>query len=152
MLLSDLLTPDRIRIPLAATSKDGLLVELVDLITATAPTAAASDLLHAIREREEVLSTGIGNGVAIPHGRVEGVEDLVLVAGVTRQPVDFDALDGRPVQLLFLLIGPEAAAGRHVKVLSRISRLLRKQSMRDRLGAAASPAQFHAILTEAERG
>lgn len=152
MLLSELLTPDRIRIPLAATSKDELLAELVDVVAATVPTRGTGDLLHAIREREQVLSTGIGNGVAIPHGRVEGLDDLVLAAGVTRQPVDFEALDGRPVRLLFLLIGPESAAGRHVKVLSRISRLLRKQSTRERLSAAASPAQFHEILTEAERG
>lgn len=151
MLLSELLTTDRIRIPLVSTSKDDLLGELTAVIAATAAISSVDELLRAIRDREEVLSTGIGNGVAIPHGRSATVDDLVLVAGVTSEPVDFDALDGRPVQLLFLLVGPESAAGQHVKVLSRISRLLRKDSMRERLAAATSPEQFHSALTEAER-
>ena len=80
------------------------------------------ELLRAVREREAVLSTGIGNGVAIPHGKSSVIPELRMAAGTAEPPVDFDALDGQPVQLLFLLVGPESAAGPHIKALSRIAR------------------------------
>lgn len=150
MLLSDLLTPDRIKIPLQSESKDDLLRELVEVVGRTTPVSDLSDVLRAVREREEVLSTGIGNGVAIPHGKSAAVGSLALAAGVTREPVDFEALDGKPVNLFFLLVGPESAAGQHVKALSRISRLLRRDSFRRRLGEARSPEEFYQILREAE--
>lgn len=150
MLLTDLLTPERIKIPLVSTSKDDLLRELVQLASHGAGIADADAVLRAVRDREEVLSTGIGSGVAIPHGKSGAVRELVLAAGVTRDAVDFEALDGEPVSLFFLLVGPESAAGQHVKALSRISRLLRRDSFRSRLVAATSPEQFYAVLTEAE--
>ncbi len=112
MLLSELLPPERIRIPLAGASKDDLLRELVDVLHAAGEVGDPSEVLHAVREREAVLSTGIGNGVAIPHGKSAQVSALAMAAGVVREPVDFEALDGRPVSLFFLLVGPESAAGR----------------------------------------
>jgi PTS system nitrogen regulatory IIA component len=151
VLLSQLLPPERIRIPLAGSSKDDLLRELVDVLHAAGEVGDPSEVLRAVREREAVLSTGIGNGVAIPHGKSGQVTALAMAAGVTREPVDFEALDGRPVSLFFLLVGPESAAGDHVKALSRISRLVRSDVFRRRLAEAASPADFHAILTEAEQ-
>jgi fructose-specific phosphotransferase system IIA component len=150
VLLSDLLTPERIKIPLVSTSKADLLGELVDVVVRTADVSDDADILRAVREREEVLSTGIGNGVAIPHGKSLAVSSLAMVAGVTREPVDFEALDGKPVSLFFLLVGPESAAGQHVKALSRISRLLRRDSFRQRLVEAPSPEAFFEILKEAE--
>jgi PTS system nitrogen regulatory IIA component len=151
VLLSQLLPPERIRIPLAGSSKDDLLRELVDVLHAAGEVGDPSEVLRAVREREAVLSTGIGNGVAIPHGKSGQVTALTMAAGVTREAVDFEALDGRPVSLYFLLVGPESAAGDHVKALSRISRLVRSDVFRRRLAEAASPADFHAILTEAEQ-
>jgi fructose PTS system EIIBC or EIIC component len=150
VLLSDLLTPERIKIPLASTTKDDLLSELVEVIAKMPEVDDASDVLRAVREREEVLSTGIGNGVAIPHGKSAAASSLAMAAGVTREPVDFEALDGKPVNLFFLLVGPESAAGQHVKALSRISRLLRRDSFRERLSEAASSQEFFEILREAE--
>ena len=150
MLLTDLLKPDRIKIPLTAGSKDELLRELVDVVAAAAGLQDREAVLNAVREREEVLSTGIGNGVAIPHGKSSGVPALALAAGVARDGVDFEALDGRPVTLFFLLVGPESAAGQHVKALSRISRLLRREAFRNRLVHAATPEEFYAIVEEAE--
>ena len=151
MLLSELLPPERIRIPLAGGSKDELLSELVQVLHDAGEVGDASEVLRAVREREAVLSTGIGNGVAIPHGKSAQVGALAMAAGVTREPVDFEALDGRPVSLFFLLVGPESAAGEHVKALSRISRLVRSDGFRRRLAEAATPAEFHAILAEAEQ-
>ncbi len=150
MLLTELLTPERIKIPLEAKSKDEILRELVALVAPSEREADGADILRAVREREAVLSTGIGHGVAIPHGKSAAVPELRLAAGCTATPVDFDALDGRPVELLFLLVGPESAAGPHIKALSRISRLVRKEAVRDRLAAARDADDFLRVLREAE--
>jgi mannitol/fructose-specific phosphotransferase system IIA component (Ntr-type) len=103
-----------------------------------------------VRERESVLSTGIGDGVAIPHGRTPRLESLVLAAGVSEVPVEFGALDGRPVQLCFLLAGPESAAGAHVRTLGRISRLLNRPGLRDALRRARSPDEFLTLVRDSE--
>ena len=150
MLLTDLLTPERIKIPLVASEKDALLRELVELVGDGGNGADPEQILAAVREREEVLSTGIGNGVAIPHGKTSSVDRLMLAAGVARDGVDFEALDGKPVQLFFLLVGPESAAGDHVKALSRISRLLQRDTFRTRLASATHADEFYAIVSEAE--
>lgn len=149
MLLTDLITPQRIKIPLEGRTKEELLAELVTLATGDDP-AKVGAVLRAVQDREAVLSTGIGHGVAIPHGRSAAVDELRLAAGVTAVPVDFDALDGQPVRLLFLLIGPDSAAGAHIKALSRISRLVRRDDMRNSLMAAGSAEEFYQILFEFE--
>ena len=149
MLLTELLSIERIKIPLESQNKDDLLRELVDV--AAGPGAPdRDDLLRAVREREAVLSTGIGHGVAIPHGKSSAVNDLRMAAGRSAGPVDFDALDGEPVSLFFLLVGPESAAGPHIKALSRISRLVRKDEVREKLVKARNAAEFLDALREAE--
>jgi mannitol/fructose-specific phosphotransferase system IIA component (Ntr-type) len=148
--LTELLTPERIKIPLVSTRKDEILGELVEVIGKSTSSRNLDEILRAVREREEVLSTGIGSGVAIPHGKSAAISELVLVAGVMPEGIDFEALDGRPVSLFFLLVGPEAAAGQHVKALSRISRLLRRDAFRIRLMEAATPTEFYSIIAEAE--
>ncbi len=150
MHLSDLLTPDRVRIPLGSRSKDEVLAELVGLATAGREPQVAASILRSVREREDVLSTGVGGGVAIPHGKTTVVDELILAAGVSKVPIDFDALDGDPVQLFFLLIGPESGSASHIKALSRISRLLRRQSLRDALREASDAGAFLEIVRESE--
>lgn len=150
MLLTELLSLDRIKIPLEAGTKDDLLRELVSVVSVPGGNADREDVLRAVREREAVLSTGIGHGVAIPHGKSAAVSDLRMAAGRAAAPVDFDALDGEPVTLFFLLVGPESAAGPHIKALSRISRLVRKDEVRDRLVAAGTPEEFLRALQDAE--
>lgn len=151
MLLTELLTPSRVKIPLEAADKPALLDQLIELVSNADAVHDLQEVRRSVQEREEVLSTGIGNGVAIPHGKSAGVDRLTLAAGVTRTPIDFAALDGRPVTLFFLLVGPETEPGQHVKALSRISRLLRKESFRQRLSAATDGEDFYRILEEAER-
>jgi len=150
VLLNELLTSERVRVPLRAESKQDLLRELVGLLHESGAVADAQGVLASVLQREEVLSTGVGSGVAIPHGKSGSVPELVMAAGVTRGPVDFDSLDGEPVRLVFLLVGPETAAGQHVKALSRISRLMRRDGFRERLLEARSAEDFMALLTEAE--
>ncbi|OLC05798.1 MAG: hypothetical protein AUH78_15235 [Gemmatimonadetes bacterium 13_1_40CM_4_69_8] len=149
MRLSELLTPERIRVPLKASDKEGVLRELVDLAVANNGSAAA-EVLGAILERERQFPTGIGYGVAVPHGRTPGLSSLAVVAGTTERPVPYETIDGEPVRLFFLLAGPESLAGAHVKALSRISRLVRQQPLRARLLAARTPEEFYRTLCAAE--
>ena len=150
MLLSELLTADRVRIPLGGRTKNDLLRELVALATAGQDAAVADAVLSSVLERERVGSTGFGDGVAIPHGKSSELAELRMAAGVVVQPVDFDAVDGAPVHLFFLLVGPESAAGGHVRALSRIARLLRREPLRDRLRAARSTDEFLRAIKESE--
>lgn len=150
MLLTELLSIDRVRIPLQAKSKDELLRELVSLVTAGSSPEAREEVLRAVLERESVLSTGIGYGVAIPHGKSPAVQGLSMAAGRSRDPVEFDALDGQPARLFFLLVGPESAAGQHIKALSRISRIVRRDDVRARLLKAPDEKAFLRALEEAE--
>ncbi|HYT64095.1 MAG TPA: PTS sugar transporter subunit IIA, partial [Gemmatimonadales bacterium] len=148
--LSELLTPDRIRVPLRAQSKEGVLRELVDLLVGG--NGASDDVFQAILERERQFPTGIGYGVAVPHGKTPALTNLLAVAGTTRAPVPYETVDGEPVRLFFLLAGPESQAGAHVKALSRISRLVRREPIRARLVGAQTAEEFFQILCEAERG
>jgi PTS system nitrogen regulatory IIA component len=150
VLLTELLSADRIRIPLGSRTKDELLRELVELATQGQPPAAVDAILASVRERELELSTGIGEGIAIPHGRTSLIDQLVMSAGVTPTPVDYDALDGKPVELFFLLVGPESASGAHVKALARISRLLRRDALRQQLRSAETGDAFLRIVRDAE--
>ena len=150
MLLAELLDARRVKVPLASRSKDEVLRELVELAASGLDPAAAGAILTAVRDREQLLSTGIGSGVAIPHGTTAHVDHIIMAAGVARTPIDFDALDGKPVELFFLLVGPESAAGAHVKALSRISRLLRREGLRRDLRAAESSSAFLDIVRTSE--
>jgi mannitol/fructose-specific phosphotransferase system IIA component (Ntr-type) len=150
VLLSELLTADRVRIPLGGRTKDDLLRELVGLATDGQGPGVADAVLAAVREREGKMSTGIGDGVAVPHGKTAVLGDLRLAAGALPVPVDFDALDGAPVELVFLLVGPESAAGGHVRALSRIARLLRQEPVRARLRAARTSEEFVQAIRESE--
>lgn len=135
--------------PLQASDKPGVLRELTQLLADRAR-ATVDPLLAAVLEREQVLSTGIGHGIAIPHAKSPLVHDLIMVSGSAPAGIPFEALDGEPVRLFFLLIGPESAAGMHVKALSRIARLVRREAVRDALVAAGTSDAFHQVLVDAE--
>jgi PTS system nitrogen regulatory IIA component len=149
VLLTELLTPDRVVVPLAARDKAGVIAELTRHLVDHAGGTYA-EVLGAVEEREAVLSTGIGFGVAIPHARSSAVKELSLVCGVSPTPVPYDSIDGEPVRLFFLIVGPEASAGQHVKILSRIARLVRRENLRQRLSEAGTPAEFYETLLDAE--
>jgi mannitol/fructose-specific phosphotransferase system IIA component (Ntr-type) len=134
---------------MSARDKAGALEELTRHLVAQAG-GVYEDVLRAIAEREEVLSTGIGFGVAIPHGKSPTVKELCLICGVSPTPITYGSIDGEPVRLFFLIVGPESSAGQHVKVLSRIARLVRHDSLRARLLQARTPAEFHQTLLQAE--
>jgi mannitol/fructose-specific phosphotransferase system IIA component (Ntr-type) len=147
--LSEFVTPARIRVPLHATDKEGVLRELVGLLV-PGNGGAGEEVLGAVLERERQFPTGIGYGVAVPHGKTPALSQLAIVAGTTAAPVPYETIDGEPVRLFFLLAGPESAAAAHVKALGRISRLVRREPVRDRLLGARTPEEFYRILCEAE--
>lgn len=151
MLLAELLSSERIKIPLDSLDKPGILWEMSSLLARVSGVPDREDEIHrAVLEREAVLSTGIGGEVAIPHGKSPVLDSLVLVAGTTRQPVEFEALDDRPVRLILMLVGPASAAGLHVKTLSRISRLLRHEALREELISSADSRAFLRLLRESD--
>ena len=150
MRLSELLSPSRIRVPLQAQDKEGVLRELVDLLVQQDGGAAPEEILSAILERERQFPTGIGYGVAVPHGKTPVLSGLGIVAGTAAVAVPYETIDGQPVRLFFLLAGPESLAGMHVKALSRISRLVRREGVRARLLEARTPEEFYRTLCEAE--
>jgi mannitol/fructose-specific phosphotransferase system IIA component (Ntr-type) len=149
VLLTELLSPDQVVIPVSARDKTGVIAELTRHLTDRLGGNYA-EVLTAVREREAGGSTGIGFGVAIPHARSRGVSKLSLVCGVSPSPVAYDAIDGDPVRLFFLIVGPEGSAGQHVKVLSRIAVLVRQESVRQQLCEAATPDEFYNVLLGAE--
>ena len=149
MLLTELLTPDRVVVPVSARDKSGVIAELTRHLIEYSGGSFA-EVLGAVEEREAVLSTGIGFGVAIPHARSSAVSQLTLVCGVSSEPVPYDSIDGEPVRLFFLIVGPEASAGQHVKILSRIARLVRREDLRDRLCRAKTGDEFYNALLDAE--
>ena len=132
-----------------ATDKEGVLRELVELLLA-GNGGSPDEVLAAVLERERQFSTGIGYGVAVPHGKTPAVSSLRVVAGTTSAPVPYDTIDGEPVRLFFLLAGPESQAGVHVKALSRISRLVRREPVRARLLSARTPEEFYRVVVDAE--
>jgi PTS system nitrogen regulatory IIA component len=149
VLLTELLSPDRVMVPLLAGDRQSAIAALTRKLADLAG-AEYDAVLEAVLERESVQSTGIGFGVAIPHGRCAAVRELAMVAGVSLGPVPFDAIDGEPVRLFFLIVGPEASAGLHVKILSRIARLVRRDTVRQQLLEAATADAFYNVILDAE--
>ena len=147
--MGELLTVDRVKVPLGGDSKDEILRELVELAARSETREVVDAMLAAVCEREGEISTATG-GVALPHGRTPVIDHLVMAAGVTSRPVEFGALDGRPVELCFLLVGPESAASTHVRALSRISRLLRRVRLREALRAAPDEGEFVRLVQASE--
>lgn len=150
-LLTVLLEPDRLALPLSATDKEGAIAELAALVTRGRGDVGQSErVVEAVRRREAVLSTGIGGGVALPHGKTGAVAELILAAGTAPGGIEFDALDGKPVHLLFMLVGPGTEAPRHVKALSRLGRILKREELRAELVACRDPGEFVERIRRAE--
>lgn len=149
MLLKELLAPERILIPIPARDKPGVIEALCHHLVACSG-GSLDDVQRAVMDRERDLTTGIGFGIAVPHGRSPTLPELAVVAGRTAEPVPFDSIDGEPVRIVFLLSGPETAASQHVKALSRIVRLVRRENVRQALLDAPDPAAFYNAIVQAE--
>jgi nitrogen PTS system EIIA component len=142
------LQPEDIIPELTSMVKDEVLAELAAKVVERHPAINREELLKVLLERERLGSTGIGDGVAIPHGKVMNAEELVLAFGRSLKGVDFNSLDGRPAQLFFLLVAPDEAVGLHLKMLARISRLLKDRLTRRKLLDAPDAAAIYTIIRE----
>lgn len=152
MRIQDIVSPEAIVDDLRADSKEGVLRELSVVIAKIVPKLSADSLTAILMERESLGSTGIGDGVAIPHGKVGGIEHLVAAFGRSRNGVLFDSLDGKPAHLFFLIVAPEYSAGMHLKALARISRLLKDERFRRSLLDAEDADELQRILREEDAG
>lgn len=151
MEITDLLTPNSVIAALKAQGKKQLLQELAQR---AAPLTGLPErrIFETLTERERLGTTGVGQGIAIPHGRLSGLEKIVGLFARLETPIDYDAVDSQPVDLVFLLLAPEQAGADHLKALARVSRLLRNQTVCEKLRAANQPEALYAILTEPSAG
>jgi PTS system nitrogen regulatory IIA component len=146
MKLSELLSPASVSLDLKAQGKREVLEELCGLLSGGGKLQDPKALLQTLVEREALGSTGIGQGVAIPHGKSAASPGQAAALGISKRGVDFDALDGEPVHILFLLVAPPDAAGQHLKALAKISRLLKDKLFRQALRDAASVEEILSII------
>ncbi|MFQ5806047.1 MAG: PTS sugar transporter subunit IIA [Phycisphaerae bacterium] len=146
MELSKLVTLDRVRVPIEATDKHGVITELIDVLAETGGLADRDAALNAVLKREAERTTGIGYGLAIPHGKSEGCTKLVMAAGKPAQPVDFQSLDQRPVTFVVLLVSPPDQTGPHIQALAKISRLMNIEEFRDAVAKATTAEELHAAV------
>ena len=131
MKLSDILNQNHVIPDLKAKDKKGVLAELVDVIVSSDPTLDKNSLVKVLLERERLGSTGIGDGVAIPHGKFQGLKHPIISIGRSRKGLDFDAMDGEAVFLFFLLVAPEDSASIHLKALAKIAKIIKSRSFRN---------------------
>lgn len=153
MQLQDFVSADLVAIDVAASDKQQLLTQLVELLLESGRVRDRDALMRELVKRELVMSTGIGGGIAIPHALTNDIESLTVVFARTAAPIDFQALDSQPVDLVFMLVGPKSAASLYVKLLARVSRLLQNEAFKERLrGAAQVEEVMDAFRAESEFG
>lgn len=150
MKISDILTEGFVRTGLDGNSKDDVINALIEVVASSPKVLDKEKVRKAIFEREKIMSTGVGNGFAIPHGKTDAVADIVAAFAVTAEPIDYESLDEKPVRLIFLLVGKDSMVGPHIKLLSRISRLMNKEEFRTRLLNLQSPKEIIDIFKQEE--
>lgn len=151
MTLMEILSGKSVVVGLEGQNKRDVLIELVNSLEVGDKITDRDKVLDAVLLREEIMSTGIGHGIAIPHGKSEYVTELGGVLGIKKEGVDFDALDGKPTYIFFLLVSPLDVSGPHIKALARISRLLKGEDFRQKLIAAVDKDDAIAIIEEEEK-
>ncbi|HER62556.1 MAG TPA: PTS sugar transporter subunit IIA [Desulfobacteraceae bacterium] len=150
MKIADFLNASAIADDLKARGKNDVLAELTDTIVHADKSLDRDEVMRVLQEREKLGSTGIGDGVAIPHGKLKNISNLLISFGRSRDGVDFDSMDGKPAHLFFLLIAPEESVGIHLKTLARISKLLKNPAVRQRLLQAENAGDIYSIILEEE--
>ncbi len=150
MKILDILKEEAIIAELNATDKKGVLEELTGPV-AQASGVAQEEMVRVLLERERLGSTGIGDGIAIPHGKLKSLESLLIGFGRSHKGVDFEAIDGKPAHIFFLLMAPENSTGAHLQMLARISRLLKDTAFRQRLMTAADRHKLYMVIADEDQ-
>ena len=150
MRLTEILQPECIKVPLASETKQDAIYELVDVLTNAVGMADQEELRQAVWKREQTRTTGIGHSIAVPHGKVAGCDHLCMALGKAAQPIEFGAIDGKPVALIFLLASPVDQTGPHIQALAHISHLLTDGEFRAEILGATTPQEMYEIISQQE--
>lgn len=148
MHLKEVINQDLIWPELMSIDKAGIIRELAGNISRIVKVTDSDKLEHILNEREELGSTGIADGIAIPHGKLTGLEKIIIACGRSLKGIDFDSHDSKPTHLFFVLLAPEFAAGEHLKALARLSKLLKSSHFRERLMNAPDSRAMYKIISE----
>lgn len=151
MRICDILKKDKIIPALKGKTKNEVVNELVDLFKEDDRVRDVESMRQAVHEREKIMSTGVGKGFAIPHAKSNSVSDIIAAFGKLEESIDFQALDGHPVNLVFLLVGKENLVGPHIKLLSRISRMMNKDEFRESIAKASTAEEIYRLFEEEEK-
>lgn len=150
MRLTEILKPSNIKIPLTGATKVEAITELVNVLADNGEITDAKKVLEAVLDRESTRTTGIGNGLAIPHGKTPGTPDLRMAIGRPEKPIDFQSIDGKPVNLIWLLTSPPEKTGPHIHALARISRLMTIDKFRHALANAKTAEEMYQAIVAQE--
>lgn len=150
MNLTEILQPACVKAPLNGKDKNSVITELVDLLDANGLLLDRDAALEAVLAREQTRSTGIGSGIAIPHGKCNAVKELVMAIGVANQAIDFASVDGKGVKIIILLVSPANQTGPHIQALAKISKLMLDEKFREGLEAATSAEEVYELLGNKE--
>jgi fructose-specific phosphotransferase system IIA component len=150
MILTQILQPTCVKVPLQGKDKNAVITELVDLLDANGLLQDRNVALEAVFVREQTRSTGIGSGIAIPHGKCKAVRELVMAIGIAHEPIDFASVDDKPVTIVILLVSPTDQTGPHIQALARISRLMLDEQFRQSLEKAGSAEDVYDLLNNKE--
>ena len=148
MQITDMFRKQYIIEDLKARTKRAVLAEMSEIFTRDHSGIQNEAMVDVLLDREKLGSTGIGDGIAIPHGKLKGLDSLVISFGRSREGIDFDAIDGKPVHIFFLLMAPESSTGQHLKALAKISRMLKDQEFRSDLMSARSAEEIYRKIAE----
>ncbi len=148
MNISDILTPDCVQAPLVATAKQDAINELIDLLASHDKIKNPETLKDAVWSREQTRTTGIGHGLAIPHGKCDCLNKPVLAIGRPATPMDFESMDSQPVELIVLLASPTSSTREHIEALAQVSRIMNNPTFRDQIYQVTDPKEIYDLLTE----
>ena len=151
MRLSDAISKKLINLNLQAKDKKTVLEELANLLAKQRVTSDSKRLVNVLMERESLGSTGVGNGIAIPHAKTDLVKKIIIAFGKSEKGIEFDSLDKQPVYLVFLIVAPEEAHDTYLRILACLSRLLHEEKMRNQLRAAQAPRQIINLIKKEEK-
>jgi fructose-specific phosphotransferase system IIA component len=150
MLLTQILRQKCVKVPLEGKDKESVITELVELLDANGVLLDKDVALDAVFTREHTRSTGIGSGIAIPHGKCKAVKELVMAFGIASEGIDFASVDGKPVTIVILLVSPADQTGPHIQALARISRLMLDEEFRQSLEKSTSSDELYKLLNTKE--
>jgi fructose-specific phosphotransferase system IIA component len=151
MFLTEILQLTCIKVPLEGEDKNAIIAELIDLLDENGLLFDKKAVSEAVFTRERTRSTGIGSGIAIPHGKCKGLKELVMALGIAHEPIDFESVDGKPVRIIMLLASPANQTGPHIQALAQISRLMLDEQFKQTLEKANSAEEVYDLFSKKER-